>query len=302
MNEQLHDIEEKTKPEEVSGKGASSIELPYFSTLQKKVNQSPLLNRNASLQRMVDNSLGVVQRSIIYTGSELVKGKRHNFWSRLSNALEVDSDEARCHLIPYSLIRDIIIKRVNSNEIAPLWDLLNAVFPNGGKAKNHDSDELNDIAAEAYAIAEKSIKALDTSPDELTANTLLDAMNNSPDNLRLGFRNTNSSIGGKLDFPESTLSSSELKAGTTIYDESHKKYLLGVDTNVLIISNDRYTDLVNNVYDAMPPGMTFEVYTSGDEVQSSDKAGMKTAVMTDTDVHVIALEWEDGWFLFDSWG
>lgn len=261
----------------------------------------------------------VVQRSIIASGGKMAKGKREPFRSDVNKYLEIGDNEARCHYIPFGYIRSIVMNQINSGlaGLKPavimqnLGFLINAIFPYGRTAEKHKAKnfaQLDSIAKEVYDIAGSNVSAIGVllsgsqDLDELaTAGTdLINALNNSPDNLRPGNSNTNSSISDAIDFPSDHVKKGILKKGEVIVDKDYKPaYFLSNDKAVLI-PNETATKIVLDLIDSAHIGFEAVAYSSDDLVQSSDHKGMKTATMSDTHKIPIALELSTGWYVFET--
>ncbi|WCT12482.1 DUF4157 domain-containing protein [Mucilaginibacter jinjuensis] len=262
----------------------------------------------------------VVQRSIIVSGGQMAKGPRHPFLSDINKYLQIGSNEARCHYIPFGYIRLIVMNQINAGlsgtqgavVMGDLEYLINAIFPNGRAADNHKSDTnygaLTKIAHTLYDEAQNCKQQIGTIIDnsknlgklaELGTN-LIDALNNSPDNLRPGNSNTNSSISDSLDFPATHVAKGILPKGTTIVDKHYKpSYNLTSNMEVLL-PNEAATTIILNLIDSAHIGFEAVVYSSDYILQSSDHKMMKTATMSDKIKVPVALELDTGWYLFET--
>jgi Domain of unknown function (DUF4157) len=261
----------------------------------------------------------VVQRSIIAKGGKMEKGKREPFRSDINKYVEIGTNEARCHYIPFGYIRSIVMNQINSGlagfptsgVVENLGFLLSAIFPSGPTAAKHKAKnfhQLDAIARELYDTAVNSIKEignilngskdLDDLADEGT--TLINALNNSPDNLRPGNSNTNSSISDSMDFPSTHVQKKTLIKGTVIVDKDYQpSYPLPNSIDVLV-PNEEATKIVLDLIDSAHMGFEVVVYSSDYRLQSSDHVGMKTGTMSDKVKIPVALELHTGWYLFET--
>jgi hypothetical protein len=262
----------------------------------------------------------VVQRSLIVSGGKMEKGKRMPFRNDINKYLQIGNNEARCHYIPFGYIRSIVMNQINSGlaglsgaeVMENLGYLISAIFPHGRAAQNHTHDvnygALDAIAQELYDEAEncrQSIGSLIDGSKSLgklatQGTNLINALNNSPDNLRPGNSNTNSSISDSMDFPATHVTKGVLHTGTVIVDKDYKpSHKLTKDVEVLK-PNESATKIVLDLIDSAHMGFEVVAYSSNYILQSSDHTGMKTATMSDTLKIPIALELATGWYLFET--
>ncbi len=256
----------------------------------------------------------IVQRQVTYDtkNKQLVKNGRLDFSKELQDAMKLSSGQHRCHTISYEIITNGVKDPINDclaqgKDIAlgALDGLVAAVFPNGATSGVYSTDSaLVNIAKQNYT---KAIAAIQTISKNLTnpsvvaknANILIDALNNSPDNLRPGAGDTNSSIQGGLDL--SPTGTTTLAAKTPIVDakgtviDSLKSPLTVITVNPL--QQQQVKTLLTKTYSK---SSQVAVYSSGKKLQSSDIPGMKTATMSKSNPTHLAINWGSGqYFLFD---
>src|SRR4051794_2786479 len=177
----------------------------------------------------------VIQRSAVISGQQLAKGPRMDFANDLQQAMPVGNGQHRCHTIAYGTICAGVIDPINAclnagRDVAlgALDGLIRAVYPNGATAGHHvGSVALAGIAnqyhtaavAAANAIANHiaALPQLNLQGIVTEANNLIHALNNSPDNLRVGNGSTNSSIQEGLDLEP--IGTSPLPNGAVVVNE-----------------------------------------------------------------------------------
>ncbi|WP_038906712.1 hypothetical protein [Dickeya oryzae] len=148
--------------------------------------------------------------------------KRYAFDKNITDGMPVGLGQARCHTISYDTIANAIIDTINDIKqpaagkmldglllaIFPLVDLQNSIYT-GNWSHNL---QLATAAYNNYIAAQGAITAIkgllsswsvDLYQVKQHANELLKALNNSPDNLRVGNQTTNASIGSSVDIDSS---------------------------------------------------------------------------------------------------
>ena len=297
--------------------GSKALKLGQSLQNEEAVQRSLWENEreNQSKTRLESKGLAnnLVQRKVKYnpTKNELVKSGRLEFSSELQNAMKLDSGQHRCHTISYETITSGVKDSVNcclaaGNNLAigKLQGLVNAVFPNGPTSKVHSNNDLKNIAQRNYQKATNAITNISRNLANSTvvadnANELIGALNNSPDNLRPGAGNTNSSIQGALDLtPKKT---DILPVGTQIVDaDDNVVKTLQSSLTVLRVDNTHEKQVKTLLTETYSKNNKLEVYSSGKKLQSSDIAGMTAEKMSNKNPTNLAIDWGGGkYFLFD---
>lgn len=285
--------------------GAKAIQLQSMDSVHKNgMKNSPLTE--------------VIQRSLIAGATEVKKGARHNFHSDLIKYLGVENGDARCHLVPFGNIRTIVMNQINSGLTIKsaqdvdndLKSLLSAIFPNGPTATNHNQHQhhkqLEAIAHDCYEMANKSISAITKTLDgdkniaklASQGTDLINALNNSPDNLRTGHGGTNSSISDALDIPNDKINSITLDVNTILVDDDYKPYDKLKKPMKVLNPTAEICNIILDLLDSSEVGFVLKLYSSAHQIQTSDIKAMKTATMVDTNVQPVAIELATGWYLF----
>lgn len=256
----------------------------------------------------------------------LVKKKpRYAFAADVRGAIGVDpQDEARCHVVPYEEITKVVIASVNGSIIfrSPhfhsLAGLVSTIYPGRSSSVVHGMG-FDHLAQKYYQIADAARKKLETSMRAINltrlrnpkvfgvlaiyANALIRSLNNSPDNLRIGDRSTNSSIQGGLDLTQDTSKPGFLPAGTDLVDaDGNVHRTLRAPLTVIRVIN-RHEKVVINMLTLTysGPGATLKAYSSGGDLQSSDTMDMTDETMSSASPTPIAIQWSaNKFFLFDT--
>ena len=297
----------------------------YGQQNPETVQRSPLPNQKKSQPKTIVESNGLannrLQRKVKYDGNKgLVKSKRLEFSSELQNAMELKKGQHRCHTISYEIITDNVKDPINESlnnkrdiSLRALDGLVKAVFPNGSKSGVYpESKSLQDIASKNYNEANNAINNIanyinniennSSAPTMVveSANKLIGALNNSPDNLRPGAGNTNSSIHGALDL---TLKgeNNTLPSGTPIVDaQGNQTRTIREPLTVLRVEPLHEKQVKTLLTETYSKDNKLEVYSSGEKLQSSDIPGMNVDTMKTDNPTPLAIDWGEGkYFLFD---
>ncbi len=263
---------------------------------------------SGTIQRTPDQE--VVQRQVQAdtVKSLLIKVGRFDFGSDLKNAMPVASGQHRCHTISYGIIsngvKDPINQALHGGD--PAWvdkmlkGLLVSIFPYGGTSGVYASDgTLKGIAAKYHGIAAGAISNIasllsKSSPNlgqlENEANTLISALNNSPDNLRPGLGSTNSSIQEALDLTKDR--DETLAIGTKITVDGTNITAIKSPMDVIRINGlqeDQVRTLLTSTYS---DSAQIHLFSSGTDIQSSDHpSSMTSGSMSKSNPTPIAIPW-----------
>jgi hypothetical protein len=156
---------------------------------------------------------------------------------------------------------------------------------------------LNAFRAVVSALGKQSGKGLQDA-----ANDLINALNNSPDNLRPGAGGTNSSIQGGLDLTQDPTKQNQLLKGTRIVNvdgqwidtlKAPKNVIRVIDVHERVLIT-----MLTQTFSGKKGELT--AYSSGATLQSSDKPKMKSSTMSSANPTPIAIQHPNGVFLFDT--
>lgn len=233
----------------------------------------------------------------------LVKGPRHDFSSTINKELPVAKGQSRNHTISYDTISNGVIDTVNQMIVNPtghigikqIDGLIEAVFPAGGTTIRYSKNpnlvqEAADQYQEAITARNKILKIMQAGPTTTqdftdladAADSLIKAANNSPDNLRVGFADTNSSIQSAIDFSAGT--PVKLGANKTLWyvdpaTGAWQKQSAGGGQYIHIddeIQSYQITKLMRETYS----DNGIHAFSSGTQVQSSSVGGLKSSTMS----------------------
>lgn len=271
---------------------------------------APVENRSA-------NQCQIVQKMLAWDSKNnlLFKNGRLDFQYDLQQAMPVKSGQHRCHTIGYEIICNGVKDPINAclragKDVAlgALDGLLEAVYPNGSKTRLGTSHNLQVVAQKYYKQAQTAIANISTaiatgSPKVVDyANDLIDALNNSPDNLRPGDGSTNSSIQEALDLVPGSVET--LQADTLVcYGKVDKKTIKLPDKLEVIRAGDALQEqqletLLTKTYSES--GQVW-IFSSGKQLQSSDYINMTSATMTKTNPQHFAIKLSNGVYLLFDW-
>jgi len=254
----------------------------------------------------------VIQRSAVISGQQLAKGPRMDFANDLQQAMPVGNGQHRCHTIAYGTICAGVIDPINAclnagRDVAlgALDGLIRAVYPNGATAGHHvGSVALAGIAnqyhtaavAAANAIANHiaALPQLNLQGIVTEANNLIHALNNSPDNLRVGNGSTNSSIQEGLDLEP--IGTSPLPNGAVVVNEDRQQVNPQPPPGMTVIRVRREHEiqlhtLFTRTYSV---GGMVHLFSSGRRLQSSSYNSMTSSTMTNHNATPVAVEYPVG--------
>jgi len=262
---------------------------------------------NKATMQMIKDTNDILQRQV--QGNEkniqLEKIGRFDFSHELQQALGLKPGEHRCHTVSYETITQGVLAPINACILAKqdvalgaLEGLLEAIYPSGGVAKNHanhpNQNQLDKIAADQYGVAQLSIDEIEKAVTDINkkqsvskqdlehlvkcANFLIYALNNSPDNLREGFGNTNSSIQGGLDLEQDNGKASQIIIG-------------GNNVNVIRITDEHEAVVWTMLKTSFGgPGGSLYLFTSGKKLQSSNNSNQISSNMNSANPQKVAIE------------
>ncbi|MEU3690617.1 hypothetical protein [Streptomyces narbonensis] len=273
----------------------------------------------------------VVQRKSVVSGLSLTKSGRHPFASDLQQAMGLTPLQARCHTISYETISEAVITAVNmclaagnSANLGYLHGTVDSVFPAGGSLPATHQNLPNSAALQAICTREftravNAVNSLDAmlaipptvlslGPTNAQANELIQALNNSPGNLRPAASNTNSSIQGALDLTPLAGGPQLLRRGSSIVDQNqtydeygYQQTRLTADRNVLRVAPTHEEQVWNLITRTAVPEV--HLFSSGTQLQSSDYPNMNTGTMTNANPTPVAIQVPGSnppvYFLFD---
>ncbi|MFF9479456.1 DUF4157 domain-containing protein [Streptomyces sp. NPDC014733] len=258
----------------------------------------------------VRRAVAAVQRKTAANGGRLVKAGRHDFSTALQNAMPVGPGQARCHTVSYETITAGVMEAVNKclngeDAVGYLYGMVDAVYPQGGNLLPHQrtlptATQMAAVCRSEFKAAETALEALKklfpkkgsgsaaqaARADEL-ANDLIEALNNSPANLRLGDGSTNSSIQSGLDLaPARTGAVKTLGPDALVVDQSQpmdatapRTTKLGKSLQVLLVEPDHEQQVWTLLTRTTSKAGQLHLFSSGPLLQSSDRKGMKTSTM-----------------------
>ncbi|BAZ29773.1 hypothetical protein NIES4074_22200 [Cylindrospermum sp. NIES-4074] len=289
--------------------GAVQRSLPSLIGEEKGENQA---NQNQKITPSVE----AIQLKVELNsqGNALVKSGRFDFSSDLQTAMGVQPGDHRCHTISYETITNGVKDPINwrlSNPPPAYWDtryligMVNAVFPNGGQAANHNThanfQDLQQIALTNYQDALTEVDNIKTAignqnTQDLvnSANKLIAALNNSPDNLRAGSGTTNSSIQSGIDPTQDTNKPSILPVNTPIMQiagDFSTTIPLQAPIQVIRLIDQHEAQIRTLLTETYSETNQVHGYSSGQTAQSSDNQNQKSANMTNQNPTPIAIEW-----------
>jgi hypothetical protein len=282
----------------------------------------PSLPRSSSNQLLSRRILA--RKGVKFDGKKLSKDERLPFEYGLEQAMGVGDKQHRAHVISYDVLVRGVMDPINTclaagdtKSLPYVAHLINAVFPGGNtKLYRHTDAALakiafanHDRARAAYAKIETilSQKAGDLAKE---ANELIGALNNSPDNLRVGAGDTNSSIQEALDLqPTGTqvLKKGKDQEVTALpdraVDNTAKPKTAPVQADLTVLRVNQLDEWM--VWELLTTTRSdknaLHLYSSGRKLQSSDYPGMKSATMkSDNPTHLSILVpgSSDVYFLF----
>ena len=255
----------------------------------------------------------VMQRAAFWDSKNkyLVKKGRHSFATLVQNGMGLKSNQARCHVISYETICAGVIDVINEvlkgkGNIfwaeSKLEGLLYAVYPNGGKTSKYSGNQdLDKAAKKYYKIAKTNIKKIilllrmkklnKKRRQEMRAyvNLLIKSLNNSPDNLRPGNSSTNSSIGSSLDLIQT--GTRNLKKGTRYTYDGVNFKTLKKKKKVIKIDDTNAKSVKTLLTDTWSQSGELSVFSSGSQLQSSEKNNMKAGNMTTKNPTPLSIPW-----------
>jgi hypothetical protein len=265
------------------------------------------------LQRVVGNRAAarVLARKVkLGSNNRLEKDGRFGFDDPLEKAMPVQDGQHRAHVIAYDTITrgvmDPINRAIEKKENAWLnavYNLIGAVFPGGVESFRHPhlSHLAKDYHTRARAACNDIDAALRGSPGapelSTSANNLIRALNNSPDNLRPGAAGTNSSIKEGLDLEplKSPDDVQELLTGTVIVDQllSDAKFTTTkLKSDALVLRVEKLDEFM--VWKMLTATWSerneLHLYSSGVKLQSSNYSNMKSGTMTNQHPTRLAIE------------
>ena len=242
----------------------------------------------------------VSQRKLIMNNGILHKTKgRANFHKDIETELKVIKGKtSRNHTISYETItnsvkgpiNEVLNKNINTFTCKTyLEGLMVSVFPGRNTSMVYTTNQkLKTLAATLYSAAQSNINAVIKELNNnsvlmlvVYSNELINALNSSPDNLRVGFSNTNSSIGGALDFADST--THRIPKGKRVWYRDntggwrYESYTKNRDIIMITgLAAQQLIDLWTGAYST--EGIS--VYTDGKSLQSSNNKGQLKSNMT----------------------
>lgn len=240
-----------------------------------------------------------IQRKVDWKSQykELEKNSRYDFSYELKKEMPVASGQARCHTIGYDIICRGVMDLINAClaehkdiALAAIFGMIEAIYPNSGKGYAHQSDAIKEISEKNYKTALEAATQIDLlikvrSFDNRirnAANELIQALNNSPENLRVGDSNTNSSIQEGLDVTPTDKIEILPKNEWVYSTKDNKLEKLENDLPVIRAIPDHEKQVDSLIEKTWSKKGEVYVYTSGKSLQSSNHPNMKTSNMTDT--------------------
>lgn len=255
----------------------------------------------------------LLSRTVVLQNGKLEKNGRWEFAPAIQTALNLAPLQHRAHTISYEIIAhgvaDTINEALNQGVVQclePLRGLIAAVFPRGPAAAPHN---LQALATEYHTRATTAVsniihlfQAKDRDMDKILdeANKLMDALNNSPQNLRPGDASTNSSIGGALDLTQDS-TKGELPVDTRIVDvQGTPQEVLKQSRKVIRIIDLHEEQVKTLLTETYSKGGEIHLYSSGQTLQSSDNPSMTVGNMISKNQTPVAIQWKPGeFYLFD---
>lgn len=272
---------------------------------------------NSVTQKKKNGLQGVAQRLLKHTNAGFIKnGRLNGFSTNIEKELKSKQGvTSRNHTISYETItngvkgpiNDVLINSLSNAKCQFFLEgLVKSVFPNGATTLLYSTNAnlVNEVkeqhknagTAIANIISELTNKNL--SKVELHANELIKALNNSPDNLRVGNSSTNSSIGGSLDL-SSGVSTNINKNEIIYYRDSSgdfKNKTANGGENIILITG-MHGDQLRTLFTETYSQEGFYAYSSGAQNQSSNIQGMKKGTMTSSNQTPIGVTYGQGAYM-----
>ncbi|MGM3226026.1 hypothetical protein [Dickeya zeae] len=224
---------------------------------------------------------------------------RYAFDKKITDGMPVGYGQARCHTISYDTIANAIVDTINEIKqptVNRMLDgLLLAIFPLANP-NNHiytgiwsNNLELAKAAYENYTAAQVALAAikalLSSQPVDLQkvkqhANELLKALNNSPDNLRLGYQTTNASIGNAVDIDTKWIMPNTQLQNVKIHYMENNTWKWEIVKNLTCtyisgIAGYQLGRLLSDTYSCKG----ISLYSNGNTLQTSNNQGQTSGVM-----------------------